>query len=68
MNITGEDAIRKRDNSKRELDAMTQSLYEAMPGAPPVPTCRGDRLWGEVDSTDHWAFCATIARLILQNR
>lgn len=49
--------------------SMTIELYRAMPGAslPPHEAGRG-YLWGEVESTDEWVFCNTIARLILAGR
>lgn len=47
-----------------EVHAMARSLYETMPGAPHVPTYQGERMWGEVDGTEHWEFCAAIARII----
>jgi hypothetical protein len=45
---------------------MAQDFYQSMPGAPPVPidSVRG-YLWGEVEGTEHWAFCETIARRIV---
>ncbi len=49
--------------------SMTIELYRAMPGArlPPHETDRG-YLWGEVEGTEEWVFCNTIARLIISSR
>lgn len=36
-------------------------LYQTMPGAPPIPFDPDDGwLWGEVEGTEHWEFCAAI--------
>ena len=50
-------AIRVRDNTRR--------LYKLMPGAkhPPWDEVRG-YLWGEVEDTPEYDFCAMIARMI----
>ena len=44
---------------------LAQDLFLTMPGAPIVPICDGLRMWGEVEGSDHWNFCAMIANAIV---
>jgi hypothetical protein len=45
-----------------------QKLYEQMPGAPTPPYDDGMRLWGEVQDTEHWHFCAAIYDMIAASK
>jgi hypothetical protein len=51
------------------VEAMASKLYAVMPGAPLVPYDgeRGVLLWGEVQENEHWLFCKTVARLIVEH-
>lgn len=44
---------------------MTATLYDRMPGSPPVPGRDGRPLYSQVSGTEHWVFCAALAELIL---
>lgn len=46
--------------------ASARQLYSAMPGSASVPydPSTQETLWGEVENTDHWQFCLTIAMQI----
>lgn len=54
------------------IQRITHSLYEVMPGAEqPGHVDIGDgfhvKAWGEVENTDHYAFCNCIATLIVKH-
>jgi len=49
------------------IDTITRNLYETMPGAEPPPMDERGKLWGEVESTQHYEFCNSIASLIVTN-
>lgn len=49
------------------VETITHNLYESMPGAPDVPKIDGDKMWGDVEHTQHYEFCNTIAHLIVSN-
>ena len=42
----------------------TKALYLRMPGATQPSYEEGQLMWGEVDCTDEWEFCAEIVRMI----
>jgi hypothetical protein len=45
---------------------VARRLYQAMPGAERVPhdDLTGEKMWGEVEDTQHYQFCEQIAREI----
>lgn len=47
--------------------AQIATLYQAMPGAQMPPQDDRGYLWGEVDGTEHWAFCAAIVEMVHKN-
>lgn len=52
---------------KVHLQEMVRRLYAQMPGAPMPPSDRdGFKMWGDVDGTEHWAFCEQIALEIVR--
>lgn len=46
------------------LTARIIRLYRAMPGAPMPPMVGGNFMWGDVEGTEHWNFCAEIIAAI----
>ena len=56
--------MRPRIDDKVHLE-MTQRLYMKMPGAKRPPIEDGWFMWGKVEHTDAWEFCAGIAEEIL---
>ena len=54
---------------EKAVERYTTQLYSVMPGAPAVPYDgeHGVYLWGKVAENEHWLFCKTVARMIVQN-
>jgi hypothetical protein len=50
-------------NRNPRFNAILQ-LYTTMPGAPTPSMEGGYYLWGEVEDTEHWQFCAAIIAAI----
>lgn len=44
----------------------TKELYRSMPGATMPGFLEGRYAWGEVQDTNEWAFCETIAKKLVE--
>lgn len=56
--------ISPAEAKRKRIEVMAHFLYDRMPGAPRVPTDDGWKMWGEVESNDHFIFCEAVAALI----
>jgi hypothetical protein len=51
----------------KRIERIARNLYEAMPGAPPIPRIGEFKQWGFVEDNQHYEFCQLIATLIVMN-